>query len=553
MTWSVRLPLSVLVACVCLLGTVSLGATTTFYTEKTATCAGCSDANTCLQAQTAATGKATINGGILCLAAADTLEVGNGSYNEYLRTATTGCPAGFTCNPIPSGTGAGGRTVIQAKAGHSPVIKPTAQAPSGASAIVYFNKTTASAYIDIGAIGRGFLLDASTCSGYPGTTGICANVVIGESSGLTNNIRILGNTLHYGHWASGAGCLLIFRWAHTNTIGGNTFWRCGRNSANHGIYVTTSDNILEDNLISESGGLNITIYKSPSLPWPHHSNIIRRNTLHTNAIASDQSANLGIGGDTNLVYANVLYGNKNGGLVVKYGTPTGNKIYNNTIYGGTSYGISIGADAVDTDVRNNIVSATGTGIIDASTTTIREKNLGCATCELTANPQLVSPTTNMHLQATSPAINAGANLTATVVFDRDGTPYNVPMEIGAYNAGTTVIPLVLVFTAPPVGAVEGAILPTVRAEIRDTAGVLQPGHAANCVIAKASGPGTLSGTTNVAPSGGVCTWSNLSLNQDGTYTLSVTSTGVTGVTSGSFVITDAAAAPVAARLHRTRP
>ena len=557
MIWRARLPLSLLVAFLCLLVGASRALATTWYVEKTATCAGCTDANTCLQAQTITTGKATVNAALACMVTAGggghAVEVGNGSYNEYIRTATTGCPAGYTCTAFPSGTGTGARNVLKAKAGHTPELKPTAVAPAGTGAIVNFNKTTSSQFIDIGAIGAGFILDASTCSGSPGTTAACGGVSIGASGATTNNIRILGNTIRFGHVTDSAAGVVITQSAHTNTIGGNTLFQNGRDSLSSGLQVLTNANVIEDNVISQSGASNLLLYKPTSFTWLLQDNIVRRNTLHTNGVHSTTSSNLRVGGDTNSVYANVLHTSEYSALKVKYGSPTGNKLYNNTICGSTGEGISIDADATTTDVQNNIIYNAVTGYVNGGTGTIFTTNLGCPQCNNTANPLFVGTCTNLHLQTGSPAINTGANLTATVALDRDGTTYNVPMEIGAHTFGTVVPPLVLVFTSAPVGAVEGTTMAIVRAEIRDSAGTLQTSHANNCVIAKASGPGTLSGTTNVAPSSGVCTWSNLSLSQDGTYTLSVTSTGVTSVTSGSFVITDAAAAPTGARLHRTGP
>ena len=53
-------------------------------------------------------------------------------------------------------------------------------------------------------------------------------------------------------------------------------------------------------------------------------------------------------------------------------------------------------------------------------------------------------------------------------------------------------------------------------------------HFSNVVtIAKASGHGVLGGTLTCAPSGGVCTFANLTLDTPGTFTLSVSATGAT--------------------------
>jgi hypothetical protein len=197
------------------------------------------------------------------------------------------------------------------------------------------------------------------------------------------------------------------------------------------------------------------------------------------------------------------------------------------------------------DIRNNILRDTD-GYSDSGTGTIFTNNMGCPTCNSTADPLFVSPPANLHLNTGSPAIDFGTNLTGTVPTDFDGVAYSVPMEPGAYNFAATLPPSRLEFVSPPQGATTGATLPPVVAQVTDAAGVVQPSHANNCVIAKQSGPGTLSGTLSVAPASGICTWSTLSLDTAGTYSLVATSPGtptIAQVISGSFAITDTGILP----------
>ena len=136
------------------------------------------------------------------------------------------------------------------------------------------------------------------------------------------------------------------------------------------------------------------------------------------------------------------------------------------------------------------------------------------------------------------ARTGGTNLSATFTTDVAGLPRTVPWSMGAYEFGETTGVLHLAFATPPMGALEGTPLAAVRVQVLNEASVLQTGHAATCVLSKASGPGTLSGTTTVAPVGGTCTWSTLALSQEGVYTFLVTSAGTTSVTSTAFTITD---------------
>ncbi len=80
--------------------------------------AGGSDANSCVTAQTHTSGKATVNAGIDCLAAGDTLFIKAGTYNE----------SGL--DDIPSGTSALAMTTIRNYMTDVVTIQPTSSCPS---------------------------------------------------------------------------------------------------------------------------------------------------------------------------------------------------------------------------------------------------------------------------------------------------------------------------------------------------------------------------------------------------------------------------------------
>ena len=58
-------------------------------------------------------------------------------------------------------------------------------------------------------------------------------------------------------------------------------------------------------------------------------------------------------------------------------------------------------------------------------------------------------------------------------------------------------------------------------------------------LASNSTGAALGGTTTVRPTNGIATFSNLSVNAAGTYTLQASADGATSVTSGAFTITTA--------------
>src|SRR2546425_767840 len=110
----------------------------------------------------------------------------------------------------------------------------------------------------------------------------------------------------------------------------------------------------------------------------------------------------------------------------------------------------------------------------------------------------------------------------------------------------------LVFSQQPSNATGGsAITPAVAVQVQDQFGnVVTSGSGSNASITIAigsnPGAGTLSGTTTQSAVSGVATFSNLSIEKPGTgYTLTASSTGLTGATSTAFNITVGAATKLA--------
>src|SRR5690242_13655380 len=99
----------------------------------------------------------------------------------------------------------------------------------------------------------------------------------------------------------------------------------------------------------------------------------------------------------------------------------------------------------------------------------------------------------------------------------------------------------LAFTVQPSTTVAGAaISPAVQVTALDAAGNLAPSFTGNVTVVLGNNPGgsTLGGTTTVAASGGVATFSTLTLDKTSNgYWLTATATGLSTATSGSFNIT----------------
>jgi hypothetical protein len=106
---------------------------------------------------------------------------------------------------------------------------------------------------------------------------------------------------------------------------------------------------------------------------------------------------------------------------------------------------------------------------------------------------------------------------------------------------------------PPNTRFNSVITPAVTVSLLDAYGNLETADNAHVVtIAIGNNPagGTLSGTTSVTVSGGVATFSNLSINKTGNgYTLVANSVGLTSATSVSFNITKGKGNPHGPNAH----
>lgn len=154
----------------------------------------------------------------------------------------------------------------------------------------------------------------------------------------------------------------------------------------------------------------------------------------------------------------------------------------------------------------------------------------------------------------APASGASATLPGTMTTNADGRAFATATAngvAGSYDvtasvpglppvsfALTNTAPARLAFSQQPTDATAGAIIaPPVEVQLQDAGGnpVAQPGVSVS--VALASGSGTLSGTTiGTTGASGVVTFANLSIDLAGTKTLAAASTGLTGATSASFVI-----------------
>jgi uncharacterized repeat protein (TIGR03803 family) len=149
------------------------------------------------------------------------------------------------------------------------------------------------------------------------------------------------------------------------------------------------------------------------------------------------------------------------------------------------------------------------------------------------------------------AASSGVATFSNVLLNTAGS-YTLSATDGSLTSATsssfTVNPAAaskLVYTTQPSTVTAGvAISPAMVVKVEDQFGNVVTGNTSNVTLAVATGPGSLSGTTTVAASAGVATFSAAKLNTAGTYTLTATDGSLTPATSSSFTVNPAAASKV---------
>ena len=160
----------------------------------------------------------------------------------------------------------------------------------------------------------------------------------------------------------------------------------------YGIYAGGGNHLIERNNIHHNYGYGLHLYSEDGNV---HDNIVRYNLIHDNDLGVPLGARIYgaiiAAGQNHLIYNNVIWNDPGGGIQIDWKSPSGTKIYNNTIYNtgtsaqGSGYGISIGAGSTATNivVKNNMVYQSGGGIlIGAGTGNVVSNNL-------TSNAQFV--------------------------------------------------------------------------------------------------------------------------------------------------------------------
>jgi hypothetical protein len=398
-------------------GDVVLGAT--YYVSKSG-----SDGNSCSQAQSQSAAMSSINRGVSCLRAGDTLLVRGGTYAEGLDSPTMG-----------SGTDWNSPVRVAAYPGETVWMKP----PAGPAAVIYL---TSQRYVEFDGIN----LDASNATSARHMGGLWINW---ETDTVTahhirfQNADITGNRIGGDLQTSYQGINIAV--PSGGGVGFNELlnvriYGTGGPNANYGMYIHGSNNVMDGCDIYDVGYMGIQIYNDGGATPT--GNIIRNNRIHDITQGMDaRRMGILVAGNNTLVYNNIIYNiNANGSYsqgstaAISAFAGTGNKIFNNTIVNNRSTAIDLGSVS-NTEVRNNItygnafegiLSSGGTG------TTLSTNLFGI-------DAQFVNTGAgDFHLKSGSPAIDAGTNV-AAVSTDITNTPrpQGKSYDIGAYEFSTS--------------------------------------------------------------------------------------------------------------------
>lgn len=370
----------------------------TYYVAKTG-----SDSKSCTSARSTSTPKRTIKSGLSCLHAGDKLSIREGTYNETINTQA---------QTVPTGTSWDSPVTIAAYSGETVILKPSSgyaviQIVGNKQKYLVFDRLIIDA---ANTTNRGINLDGVNLSGAGYIRFTNCEVRNSPDAGVlthrkSNYNEFINCNFHHNGLDPNAGSLPI----------------------GHGLYIATSNNLIEGCEIHHNTGYGLHVYDGTGANNADN-NVVRKNRAYNNATNSQHAAGILIGsGSGNSASNNIAYGQPVG-IMVGYNGSTNSKIYNNTVYNNRVDGIQIRSSSSTATVKNNIAYSNGTNIHNYSNGTTLANNL-------TRNPNFTNASDgDFRLRSDSAAINAGTTL-SQVSDDFKGTsrPQGGSFDIGAYE------------------------------------------------------------------------------------------------------------------------
>ena len=241
------------------------------------------------------------------------------------------------------------------------------------------------------------------------------------SYGPSHHLRFINLDVN----STGYSCVLVTDAANHWEFTGGTYHNCG----SYGFYVTGDENIFESLTIRDTGengtGNRYAIHNfNTNYPYPDRN-------VYRNLMVYNTGGILIYRGDGNIAYNNIVRDTLDHGFTVGGGA-TNTKIYNNTIYNSSKFGIDT-VNSTGTVIRNNIIFQNQMAAINNEGVGVIMSN------NLTSDPLFINPSSSdFRLQSGSPAIDRGFNVSSEgVTFDYTGIsvrPQGSAYDIGAYES-----------------------------------------------------------------------------------------------------------------------
>jgi hypothetical protein len=368
------------------------------------------DSNSCSQAQSQFTPKRSLNNAVTCVRLGGTLLVRGGTYNEAL------------VNPPIAGTSWSSKVRIAANQGEVVWLKP----PAGIAAWT-IDLQSGQHYIEFDGI------NLDTTNALPGNE-IGGLAVWGDANShhiRFQNAEILGNRLPGNFQTSRVGIVLQGGIAGSNEILRVKIHGSGGPNSYYGMYIHSSDNVVDGVEVYDTGMIGIQIYNA-GVPAPAR-NTIRNCRIHDIVTSfNGQRFGMYLVGNDNLIYNNLIYNinadSSGAGLGISL-QGANNEILNNTIANNRT--AAIGIATTGTLIANNIAYGNDfDGVSDyGQTGTILGPN------DFGADPQFVNPGEgNFQLRLGSVAVDAGTAY-SIVPTDAEGVlrPQGGAYDLGAYE------------------------------------------------------------------------------------------------------------------------
>ena len=374
-----------------------------------------------------------------------------------------------------------------------------------------------------------------------------------EDGGITNygtvtvsNSTISDNSGYFGGGITTYGTMTLSGSAISDNSA--TFDGGGIKNYNSGTLTVSNSTISDNSATGDGGGIFNESYGTLTIS----NSTISDNSATGDGGGIENESTLTVANST-IAYNTVSSGGFGGGLDADASTAT----LNNTIVALNTSGTGSGATPDDIAQQyagvvspSSAYNLVGTGGSGGLTNGVDGNQVGVASPEIGALAENGGPTQTIALLPGSPAIDAGSNALAVdpstgqpLTTDQRGTGFarifNGTVDIGAYE----VQPYLVVTTQPPANVTAGTAF-GLTVTVEDRSGAVDASFSGTVTLTLATNPSgaTLGGTLSVPVRSGVAAFTGLTLDNVGTgYTLQVSSSGLTSLTTSAFNVTPAAA------------